>query len=186
MSIFRRDNDTPSPYEAVPARPAANKSSGQKQTPPVNSDSTYIARGSRVEGVVTGNSELVVDGNLDGEIALDSKVVVGADGVIRGEVNAISVEVAGRVIGNVRGSERVEVLASGTLEGDVVSPRIIISEGAFFKGKVEMTDPKPVPRPTPRVTPKDTGISSESPHQARPGGADGGKRQGPKTDGSGG
>ena len=56
------------------------------------------------------------------------------------------------MLGNIRGIERVEVLASGSLEGDVAAPRVVIAEGAFFKGKVEMTGGKPDEKP---VKPED-------------------------------
>ena len=45
----------------------------------------------------------------------------------------------GRVVGNVQGDEKVEILPTGRLEGDVSAPRVVLAEGAFFKGKVEMT-----------------------------------------------
>ena len=47
--------------------------------------------------------------------------------------------IGGRVVGNVQGHEKVEILPSGRLEGDVAAPRVVLAEGAFFKGKVEMT-----------------------------------------------
>jgi len=49
------------------------------------------------------------------------------------------VRIGGRVTGNVHGREKVEILPSGRLEGDVAAPRVVLAEGAFFKGKVEMT-----------------------------------------------
>ncbi len=101
---------------------------------------TNIASGTKVVGQISGSTQLVIDGQVDGEIDLQSQVVVGASGHVKGEIKAKAVQVGGKVQGNVRGHERVEVLNSGSLEGDVVSPRVIIAEGAFFKGKVEMID----------------------------------------------
>ncbi len=139
MSIFRRENDPP-PQPAVPAQPARSAPrppAKQKSTP---SESTHIATGSKVVGKISGSADLVIDGVVEGEIHLESQVVVGPEGRVEGKILARSVEVGGKVLGNVKGVERVEVLATGSLEGDVLSPRVVIAEGAFFKGKVEMTD----------------------------------------------
>ena len=139
MSIFRREND-PSPAPSTPARPA--RTAPQKPAKPTSapSGSTHIATGSKVVGEISGAADLVIDGVVEGEIHLESQVVVGPEGRVEGKIRARSVEVGGKVLGNVVGGERVEVLASGSLEGDVLSPRVVIAEGAFFKGKVEMTD----------------------------------------------
>lgn len=147
MSIFRRDSEPNSPSSQVPApaspQPAPRQPMARQNAPHNASASgpTHIASGTKVVGKISGDAELVIDGNVEGEIDLDSRVVIGASGRVKGEIQARAIEVGGKVHGNVRGRERVEVLASGGLEGDVVSPRVIISEGAFFKGKVEMTDP---------------------------------------------
>ncbi len=139
MSIFRRESE-PSPEPPAPARPArpAPRAPAKQKSAP--SGSTHIATGSKVVGEISGEADLVIDGVVEGEIRLQSRVVVGGDGRVEGKINARSVEVAGKVLGNVQGGERVEVLATGSLEGDVMSPRVVIAEGAFFKGKVEMTD----------------------------------------------
>ncbi len=139
MSIFRRENDPP-PEPVVPARPSrpAPQPPAKKKSAP--SGSTHIATGSKVIGQISGSADLVIDGVVEGEIHLESRVVVGSEGRVEGKILARSVEVGGKVLGNVQGVERVEVLASGSLEGDVLSPRVVIAEGAFFKGKVEMTD----------------------------------------------
>ena len=62
---------------------------------------------------------------------------------MEGPVSAPVVRISGRVTGNVAASDRVEVAASGILEGDIAAPRIVIAEGAFFKGRVEMRGDQP-------------------------------------------
>jgi cytoskeletal protein CcmA (bactofilin family) len=101
-----------------------------------------VAPGTKVVGKVSGAAEVVVEGELEGEIRVDGGAVIGTGGTVRGEISARTVRVGGKVFGNIRGAERVEVLASGALEGDVSAPRVVIAEGAFFKGKVEMTGGK--------------------------------------------
>jgi cytoskeletal protein CcmA (bactofilin family) len=109
---------------------------------------THIAPGSRIQGQLSGPTELLVEGEIEGEIRIDSSVMVGTEGVVHGPVSARVVRIGGKVFGSVTASERVEVSPSGSLEGDVAAPRIIIAEGAFFKGRVEMTGAdKPEGRP---------------------------------------
>ncbi|MEL7062078.1 MAG: polymer-forming cytoskeletal protein [Acidobacteriota bacterium] len=146
MGNFFSRGPEPASTPRQPARPeptpAPTQARSQPAREPVASGRTHIARGTKFEGLVTGNAELLVDGEIEGDIRLDAKVVVGEQGVVRGRIYAASVEVGGRVEGDVRGRERVQVLSSGRLEGDVTSPpeSVVIAEGAFFKGKVEMTD----------------------------------------------
>ena len=174
MSIFRRESD-PSPAPSTPARPARpapQKPAKQKSAP---SGSTHIATGSKVVGEISGAADLVIDGVVEGEIRLESQVVVGPEGRVEGKIHARSVEVGGKVLGNVLGGERVEVLASGSLEGDVLSPRVVIAEGAFFKGKVEMTDKITSRPPAQKSKPA---ASAGSAGGAKPGGTHGSGKPG--------
>jgi cytoskeletal protein CcmA (bactofilin family) len=91
-----------------------------------------------VEGKLSGATELLVDGEVAGEIRIEAAVIIGTDGVVEGPITANTVRVGGRVAGNLQAAERVEVSPSGSLEGDIAAPRVIIAEGAFFKGRVEM------------------------------------------------
>jgi cytoskeletal protein CcmA (bactofilin family) len=99
---------------------------------------THIAPGTRVEGTLSGATELLIDGEVVGEVRVQAPVTIGTDGVVQGPVSANTVRVGGRVAGNVQATERVEVSPSGSLEGDIAAPRVVIAEGAFFKGHVEM------------------------------------------------
>lgn len=134
MAIFRRDS--PPSDSTPPTRPRPPR---DVPPPDTRRSATYVAAGSRFVGELTGEAEVLVDGHFEGKIRLDSSVTVGREGKVHGEIQARSVRVEGRVEGNVRGLERVEVLATGFLEGDISARRVVIAEGAFFKGNVEMT-----------------------------------------------
>lgn len=134
MSFFRREPDRPQPPE--PSRSSNPQTPRQTSAP---NRVTLVAEGTRVTGEISGDTEVRVDGEVKGDLALGARVVVGGSGVVRGSIQARSVEVGGKVHGNVQGSDRVEVTSSGSLEGDIAAPRVTIAEGAFFKGKVEMT-----------------------------------------------
>ncbi len=148
MAIFRKDN--PSSAPASPGGPSASSSSSQRRR------LTHVAPGTRLKGEVTGSTELLIDGEVEGEVRLDAAVTVGAEGSVVGPVTAPTVRIAGRVVGNVTASDRVEVAPTGSLEGDVAAPRIVISEGAFFKGSVEMKGQQPSREGTRRPSPTST------------------------------
>jgi cytoskeletal protein CcmA (bactofilin family) len=98
-----------------------------------------IAAGTRVQGEVTGRADLSIDGHVEGTITLESEVTVRASGRVKGTIQARAIRIGGKVLGDVQGIELVEIMPSGTLEGNVSAARVVIGEGAFFKGKVEMT-----------------------------------------------
>jgi len=100
---------------------------------------THITSGVKVKGQITGQAEIVIDGEVEGSLNVQSTVVVGSDGVVNGDISAKSVTVEGKVLGNVRASDTFSLQSSGRIEGDVTAPRVVIAEGAFFKGNVEMT-----------------------------------------------
>jgi len=140
MSIFRRNDPSSASGSSAGSdtsvSPSHSSSSGSAAAQ--RRRLTHIAPGTRVVGQLTGPTELLIEGEVEGEIRVDAAVMIGADGVVKGPVSANVVRVGGRVEGNVQATERVEVAPSGTLEGDIAAPRVIIAEGAFFKGRVEM------------------------------------------------
>ncbi len=122
MSIFRRQESRPPAGEAAAA----------------GAERTLIAAGSLVRGEISGLTELVVEGRVEGEVRVGAGVAIGPRGEIVGPVRGRTVRIAGRVVGRVEAEERVELLPEGRLEGDISAPRIVVGEGAFFKGVVEM------------------------------------------------
>jgi cytoskeletal protein CcmA (bactofilin family) len=139
MSIFRRE--PPSESTAGSGGPAESVSGSSPKR-----RLTHIAAGTRLKGEISGSTEVLVDGEVAGEVRVEAPVVVGAEGVVEGPISAPVVRVGGRVMGDVQATDRVEVLATGGLEGNISAPRVVISEGAFFKGRIEMTKAKE-PRP---------------------------------------
>ena len=143
VPIFRRET---TPVPALSGGHSGASEAGHRLT--------HIAAGTRLAGEVTGPTELLIEGELHGEVRVDATVTVGAAGVVEGPIAAPVVRISGQVIGNVTASDRVEVSPSGSLEGDVSAPRIVVAEGAFFKGRVEMRGgpaagtPAPSPAPT--------------------------------------
>lgn len=129
MAIFRRDDP---PSEPAPARAAAP----HRSEPAPNA--TRIAAGSRFEGRLEGGTDVVIDGELDGQVVLGANLTVGGRGRVQASVHARSVRVGGELHGDVVVDERLEVLPGGKLEGDVRAPRVAIAEGGFFRGHIDM------------------------------------------------
>jgi len=156
MSIFRRRDGVTS----LPPSGGVLDSASVHSSPAQRRRVTHIAPGTRVQGQITGPTELIIDGEVEGEIRVDSAVAVGGDGVVKGPVSAQVVRVGGRVTGNIHAGERVEVAPSGSLEGDISAPRVVIAEGAFFKGRIEMRSGQdksapPVSQPAAQERPKE-------------------------------
>lgn len=133
MSIFRRDEE---PATSPSSTPTPGRSQPEATT-------TIVARGSKLEGEIGGGAPVHVAGEFHGRIDVEQTVIVNPHGKVYGDIQARIAQVAGRVEGNIHGTERVEILASGALTGDISAPRVTIAEGAFFKGQVEMTGEEP-------------------------------------------
>jgi len=96
-----------------------------------------------IRGELTGNEDLTIEGKVEGKIDLmDHNLTIGSTGRIEAEINAKKVVVEGEVTGNVAANEKVELTASGRVKGDIVAPRVVIADGAQFKGMVDMSDNK--------------------------------------------
>lgn len=152
MSIFRREQDasTPEPTVNSPVRTASSSSTAR------GGEQTHVAAGTKFTGVISGTTELLIDGEVDGEVRVKSQVNIGSKGRVIGEIEAQGVRIGGRVEGNIRAVDRVEIVASGSLDGDVTAKRVAIAEGAVVNGKVQMNpDKKAAPASTvPMSSPK--------------------------------
>ncbi len=103
-------------------------------------DMANIGKSIAIKGDLTGNEDMLIEGTVDGKVDLpNNQLTIGANGKIRAELNAKSVIVIGKVTGNVAGTERVEIQATGIVEGDVSAPRLVVAEGAVLNGAINMT-----------------------------------------------
>ena len=92
-----------------------------------------------VKGEITGNEDLQIDGSVEGLIQLDErKLTVGATSKVTADVIAREVVVYGNVKGNLRAKDRIEIKKDGSVIGDLTTSRIMIEDGAYFKGSIEI------------------------------------------------
>ena len=99
-----------------------------------------IGKSISIRGDLTGNEDMVIEGQVEGKVDLpNNQLTVGANGKVKAEIHAKSVVVVGHVDGNVFGLERIEIQATGRVEGDVTAPKLIVAEGAQLNGAIKMT-----------------------------------------------
>ena len=127
--------------------------------------STIIGESILISGSLNGDEDLTVRGRVEGTLTLTKTLVVEPTGIVKAEVQVKNCVIAGAVVGNVTATEKVDIRDKGSVDGDIVSPRVAIAEGAHFRGSVDMqrksapvatksaaTAPVPVP-PTQAASP---------------------------------
>ena len=92
-----------------------------------------------VKGEITGNEDLSIDGTVEGLVHLeDRKLTIGGSARVTADVIAREVVVYGNVKGNLRARDRIEIKKDGSVVGDLTTARIMIEDGAYFKGSIEI------------------------------------------------
>jgi cytoskeletal protein CcmA (bactofilin family) len=102
-----------------------------------------------VKGTVKFSGELTFDGKLDGDINTDGTLHLGDNAVVKGNINANSVIVRGKISGNIVSKEKIDIKNRTELFGDVRAPKLVIEEGVTFVGKTEVNPNKVAPTPPP-------------------------------------
>jgi cytoskeletal protein CcmA (bactofilin family) len=116
------------------------QSRGDATSPTKGGAVATIGKSITIKGELTGSEDLEIDGSVEGDVKLPDHVLkIGANGKVKASVVAKCVQVVGRVTGDVTATERVEVEASGIVEGDIRAPRLLVQEGAVINGAIEMT-----------------------------------------------
>ncbi len=133
----------PAPTPAAPSAPSQQVSTqAVPQTDvrrQIERDVVNIGKSVVIKGELNGSEDLTIEGHVEGKIELkDHVLTIGPNGKIKAAVFAKSVIVLGEVNGNVTASEKVDIRDGGAVDGDIVSPRVAIAEGAHFRGTVDM------------------------------------------------
>jgi cytoskeletal protein CcmA (bactofilin family) len=106
---------------------------------PKTAEFAHIGKSVIIKGELSGSEDLYVDGQVEGSIELSgNRLIIGPHGQVRANVNAKGVIVQGKLEGNIRASERAELAKSAVVAGDILTQRVAIEEGAYFKGKVDI------------------------------------------------
>lgn len=102
-------------------------------------EKTRIGSSLRIKGAISANEDIDVDGRVEGPVQIgEGKLTVSQDGNLAGDVVAREASIRGTLVGNLRIRDRLEIKAEGTARGDVVTGRILVEDGAYFKGSIEI------------------------------------------------
>jgi cytoskeletal protein CcmA (bactofilin family) len=179
----RREDETPRPVtppaSGMPAGPVApNPVEVKKEATVVSSmpvgriepepsrGSATIGKAVKIVGQIYSKEDLFVDGDLEGTVeAMEHKLTIGPNGTVHASVKAREVVALGTIQGNVEAADKIEIRKDAKLVGDIKTARIIIEDGAFFKGSIDIVKPEP----TRATTPKPQSVSTAAPvNQAAP------------------
>jgi cytoskeletal protein CcmA (bactofilin family) len=129
---------TASAAPAPPAAPAAATTHTEVR-PAGARDVVHIGKSVVIKGELNGSEDLTIEGHVEGKIELrDHVLTIGPNGKIRASVFAKSAIIVGDVVGNITCTEKVDLRDNGSVDGDIVAPRVAIAEGAHFRGSVDM------------------------------------------------
>jgi cytoskeletal protein CcmA (bactofilin family) len=148
-------------YSPAVEPPAAQPSAGAPNVPQRAAESprsdlrssevATIGKSVVVKGELSGNEDLVIDGDVEGSITLRGQTLtVGPNGRVRANIEARNVILHGRVDGDIRATDRVDLRKSASLSGNISTARISIEDGAFFKGGIDIQKPEAAPKVEPK------------------------------------
>jgi cytoskeletal protein CcmA (bactofilin family) len=113
--------------------------------PATSGGSATIGKAVKIVGQIYSNEDLYVDGEVEGTVeALEHKLTIGPNGTVKATVKAREVAVLGSIGGNVEATDKIEIRKDAKLVGDIKTARIIIEDGAYFKGSIDIVKPEPV------------------------------------------
>lgn len=129
MALFSKD--------PAPSQPAARTST------PAPPGGTFIGPNITIDGTITGNEPVLIEGTVRGKIDMSGDLRVGTKARVEATVHAKNVTVEGKLTGDISADDKVELVASATVDGNIKAPKIVVAEGAKFRGNVDMGSARP-------------------------------------------
>jgi len=105
---------------------------------PAGPGGTVIGPNITIDGTVTGSEPMIIEGTVRGKVNLSTDLRIGTKARVEATVHARNVLIEGKLTGDVSADERVELVASATVDGNIRAPKIVVAEGAKFRGSVDM------------------------------------------------
>lgn len=129
--MFKKKDEQKEPFVVEVTQPS-------KPVPTTGEEKTFIGKGVVIKGELISEEDMIIEGKVEGRIETKKTLIVGKNGNIEAEIKANEVRIMGKVTGDVHTTTRIEIVPSGVLFGNIFSPRVAISEGAIFKGNIDM------------------------------------------------
>src|SRR4051794_32034313 len=104
---------------------------------------TVIGESILINGKLSGDEDLTVRGRVEGTLTLTRTLIIEPSGIVKADVAVRNAIVSGVVVGNINATESVELTREGRMVGDIRAPRVIIVDGASFRGRVDMGEVEP-------------------------------------------
>jgi cytoskeletal protein CcmA (bactofilin family) len=128
----------------VKTKPTLTTSAGKTESDSSSKCTATIGKGVKIVGEIYSSNDLFIEGFVQGTVeALDQKLTIGPNGVLYANVQVRELDVQGTVQGNVECCERIDIRKGATLVGDIKAARIVLEDGAYFKGKIDIVRPEP-------------------------------------------
>jgi len=113
-----------------------------------------VGKAVKIVGQIYTKEDLYVDGDVEGTVeAMEHKLTIGPNGMVKATVRAREVVVLGSITGNVEAADKLEIRKDAKLVGDIKTARIIIEDGAYFKGSIDIVKPEPAKAPSKPANP---------------------------------
>jgi len=152
----------PAPAEPNPLPTKKEATPSTMSSTPMRSPEPDSARGAatigkavKVNGQIISQEDLYVDGDVEGTVELvHHKLTIGPNGKVHAAIKAREVVALGSIQGNVEASDKIEIRKDAKLVGDIKTARIIIEDGAYFKGSIDIVKPEPKPAPAAAPAPR--------------------------------
>lgn len=103
---------------------------------------SYLGKTIKIDGEITCDEFLTVEGDVKGNIKVSKTLTIGENGHVNGEIEAKDVRIIGKAEGNITATGKLEISSQGNFKGNLKSDKLVIEEGAVFKGKANMDGPK--------------------------------------------
>ena len=166
--MWKRDQAVkPASSQMTPGASVGEQTGASGARRQIERDMVRIGKSIVVKGEVHGSEDLTIDGDCEGKIEIkDHVLTIGPNGKIKAQVFAKVVIVLGEIRGNVTATDKIDIRDSGSVDGDIVSPRVAIAEGAHFRGSIDMQRLGPQASAT-STAPPPKGASQPAPLQPR-------------------
>lgn len=152
----RKEDEIPAKPAQTPAAsthtqtretPAMSATPMRSYEPSTTSSAATIGKAVMIKGQIFSREDLIIDGEVEGTVeAQEHRVTVGVNGKVQAGVKAREIVVLGAIHGNVEATEKIDIRKDARLVGDIKTARIVIEDGAYFKGSIDITkgaEPKP-------------------------------------------